>query len=193
MVEAAQKSGWSWYFCADHSPSLTIANGLSVARLNQKKKKISELNKKYKNFHIFCSSEVDILADGKMDYPDSVLDDLVAVVASVHSRFKQSESEMTNRIIKAISHPHVDILGHISGRLIQRRPGYDINYDKILDAARDHGTAIEINGQPDRQELADTYVKRAVEMGVPLVLSTDAHAVDQLSNMKNAVHIARRG
>lgn len=193
MVEAAQKKKWRWFFSADHSPSLTVANGLSVERLRNKIKQVRALNEKNKNFRVFCSSEVDILAEGDMDYPDEVLKELDCVVASVHSRFNQPEDIMTDRICKAIENPHVDILGHISGRLINRRKSYGLNYDRILETARKTQTAVEINGQPDRQELSDVHVKRAVEMGVPLALNTDAHGTNELENMTLAVHIARRG
>lgn len=193
MAKAAEAMGWSWYYCGDHSPSLTIANGLSPARLKAKLKTIQKINALNKKFPVYCSSEVDILSDGKMDYPDNVLQDLGAVVASVHSRFKQTQDEMTERICQALKNPHVDILGHISGRLINRRKGYELDYDAILEQARLTQTAIEINGQPERQELSDIHVKKAIEMGIPMVVSTDAHSTEQLKHIKMAVHIARRG
>jgi len=114
-------------------------------------------------------------------------------VASVHSRFKMSKDEMTGRICRALENPHVDILGHLSGRLLNRREGYEIDREAIFQKAKQTQTAIEINGQPERQELSDIYVKRAIQMGIPLALTTDAHAKDQLKNMTIAVHIARRG
>lgn len=193
MVDAAKKKGWKWFFSADHSPSLIIASGLPVQTLKKKQAAVHQLNQKNKNFHIFCSSEVDILGDGKIDYPDAVLESLDCVVASVHSRFKQTQSEMTQRIIKALNHKYVDILGHISGRLINRRESYELDYEAVLQAASKTQTAIEINGQAGRQELRDIYIKKALEEGVPLILSTDAHSTQQLDNMTMAVHIARRG
>lgn len=193
MVEAAQKQGWSWYYCGDHSPSTTIANGLNVDRLRKKQEKVKKLAAELKGFSLFCSSEVDILADGRMDYPDDVLASLDCVVASVHSRFNQPEKEMTDRICRALENRHVDILGHLSGRLINRRDGYAIDLDRIFETARKTQTAIEINGQPERAELRDGHVKRAIEMGIPLVVDTDAHSTGDLEFMKQAIHIARRG
>jgi DNA polymerase (family X) len=193
MVEAARARKWGWFFSADHSPSLTIASGLDVNRLRAKMAHVKLLNKKWKDFRVFCSSEVDILADGRLDYPDAVLAELDCVVASVHSRFKQTEEEMTERICRAIQNPHVDILGHLSGRKILKRESYALNVEAVLDVARKTGTALEINGQPERQELRDIYVKRAIELGISLALNTDAHSIHQLDHMRLAVHIARRG
>jgi DNA polymerase (family 10) len=193
MVEAARSRGWAWFFSADHSPSLTITNGLNVPRLRKKIERIRALNSRSKDIKIYSGSEVDILADGKMDYTDDVLEELDCVVASVHSRFNQDEDVMTARIVKALENPHVDILGHWSGRLINRRKSYAMNHETILQKARETQTAIEINGQPDRQELSDVYVKRAVELGIPLAVTTDAHATKELDHMTLAVHIARRG
>lgn len=193
MVAEAQKRGWSWFFSADHSPSLKIASGLPVPILKKKMDHIKTLNKSLGKFKLFCSTEADILHHGDIDYPDDILKTLDCVVASVHSRFNQTEEEMTERLIRAVRHPYVDILGHISGRKLNKREGYALNYEKVLQAAKETGTAIEINGQPERSEIQDIYVKRAIELGVPLALSTDAHSTSQLEYMTYAVHIARRG
>jgi DNA polymerase (family 10) len=193
MAEAAKGRGWSWFFSADHSPSLTIANGLKPDRLRRKQTAVKALNKKWPRFRVFTSSEVDILSDGKMDYSDDVLASLDCVIASVHSRFKQSEGEMTERIIRALRNPHVDILGHLTGRRINQRESYAVNVDRVLEVALETETAIEINGQPERSELRDIHVKRAIDLGVMLALNTDAHSVQQLDYMEYAVHIARRG
>lgn len=193
MAEAARARGWSWFYSGDHSPSLTIANGLKPDRLRRKMAQVKLLDKKWPGFHVLTSSEVDILSDGKMDYSDEVLASLDCVIASVHSRFKQTETEMTDRIIRALENPHVDILGHLTGRRLNQRDGYALNIEKVLESARDTETAVEINGQPERSELRDIYVKQAIEMGVMLALNTDAHAIGQLDYMEYAVHIARRG
>ncbi len=193
MAEAAKSQGWSWFFSADHSPSLTIANGLKPDRLRRKIAAVKALNKKWPSFRVFTSSEVDILSDGKMDYADDVLASLDCVIASVHSRFKQSEGEMTERIIRALKNPHVDILGHLTGRRLNKRESYAVNVDQVLEAALETETAVEINGQPERSELRDIHVKRAIDLGVMLALNTDAHSVQQLDYMEYAVHIARRG
>jgi DNA polymerase (family 10) len=193
MVAAAKEWGWEWFFTADHSPSLKIAHGLPVATLQKKMEAVKKLNTASKSFRIFTSSEVDILADGALDYPDDVLAALDCVVASVHSRFQQPAEEMTERICRALENPHTDILGHISGRLIHKRDGYAFDMERVLDTARRTQTAIEINGQPDRQELSDVHVKQAVEMKIPLALNTDAHSTAELDHIVLALHIARRG
>jgi DNA polymerase (family 10) len=192
MVDAARAKKWKWFFSADHSPSLTVTNGLTVPRLRGKMKDVKKLDGK-NGFHVYCSSEVDILQDGKMDYTDDVLADLDCVIASVHSRFNQPLDVMTERILKAISNPNVDILGHLSGRLINKRKSYELDYEAVLQKAKETQTAVEINGQPDRAELTDVHIKRAIELGVPLALNTDAHSTRELDNMTLAVHIARRG
>ncbi len=193
MILAAQAKGWAWYACGDHSPSLNIAQGLSIEALRKKILLLKTLQDQHKKIRILSGSEVDIHADGTMDYPDTILADIDIVIGSVHSRFNLTEDEMTARICKAMNNPHVDILGHISGRLMNTRPGYHIHYETVLQKAKETGTAIEINGQPDRLELSDVHVKRAIEMGIPLALSTDAHSVGQLDNMILALHVARRG
>ncbi len=193
MVDAAQKHGWKWFFSGDHSPSLTIAHGLPVPVLKQKMNAIQKLNKSMNDFSVYSSSEVDILPQGKMDYPAETLKELDCVIASVHSRFNQSEQEMTERICTALKNPDVDILGHLSGRLLQRRDSYALNVEEVLQTAKKTETAIEINGQPERQELTDVHVKRAIELGIPLALNTDAHSMQELEHMTLAVHIARRG
>ncbi len=193
MVAAAQKQGWKWFFTADHSPSLKIAHGLPVAILKKKMEAVKKINAASKSFRVFTSSEVDILGEGQLDYPDDILESLDCVIASVHSRFQQSSEEMTERICRAIENPHTDILGHISGRLIHKREGYSFDMERVLATAKKTQTAIEINGQPDRQELSDVHVKQAVEMGIPLALNTDAHSTAELDHIVLALHIARRG
>lgn len=193
MAAAARERGWKYFFSADHSPSLKIASGLPADVLRRKIADVRRLDKASKGMRVFVSSEVDILADGRLDYPPAVLKSLDCVVASVHSRFKQSPEEMTERLCRAVRHPDVHILGHISGRKLNHRESYGLDYETVFEEARRHGTAIEINGQPERQELADHHIKRAIELGVPLALTTDAHSTRELDHMTLAVHIARRG
>lgn len=192
MVNAARQRGWKYFFSGDHSPSLTIAHGLPPAVLKKKIAAIRKLDGQG-GIRVFASSEVDILADGKLDYPDDVLDSLDCVVASVHSRFKQAPEEMTERLCRAIRHPRTHIVGHLSGRKLGVRDSYGLDYEAVLAEAKKTQTALEINGQPERQELADVYVRRAIELGVPLALNTDAHSTQELEHMTLAVHIARRG
>lgn len=192
MAEKARKKGWQWFVSGDHSQSLKVARGLSPETLLRKKNQIEKLNKLSKNFRIFLGSEVDILSDGELDYDTQTLKQIDFVVASVHTGFKQSEEQLTGRILDAERSPQVDIIGHLTGRLINRRESYPVNVQKILTEASRTGTAIEINGQPERMELSDYHAKNAAEAGVMIALSTDAHSIHQLDFMTFAVATARR-
>jgi DNA polymerase (family 10) len=142
---------------------------------------------------ILAGTEVDILADGKLDYSDKVLAQLDLVVAAVHSSFKMPKEKMTERIIKAFQNKHVHIFAHPTGRLIGERDPYEVDLEEVLQAAKKYNVAIEINAHPKRLDLTDIYCKRAKELGVKLVISTDAHSTDQLELMKYGVITARRG
>lgn len=193
MAEAAKLLGLSYLGIADHSQSLAIANGLSSERLLKQIHEIDRLNKKTNNFRIFKGSEVDILADGTLDYDDDVLLNLDYVVASVHTHFAMSKEEMTSRIVKALHHPLVTMLGHATGRLILKRDGYAVDLDVVLQTAAKTGTMIEINADPHRLDLDWIHCKRAKELGVRLVINPDAHSIDGLSNYCYGVDVARRG
>jgi DNA polymerase (family X) len=134
MVAAAAKRGWEWYAVADHSPSLKIASGLEPERLRRKMEKVRAMNKKG-GLRVLCSSEVDILVDGRMDYEDELLKKLDVVVGSIHSGFKQTEEQLTGRLLKAMENPHVDCIGHLTGRLLGKRDAYALNLDKVIDGA----------------------------------------------------------
>jgi DNA polymerase (family 10) len=136
---------------------------------------------------------VDILGDGSLDYPDDVLAGLDLVVGSIHSRFRMARDEMTKRVIRALEHPHLDVLGHPTGRLIGERPPYDLDIDAVLEAARRTETAIEINASPDRLDLPDVHVRAARERGVLVAIDTDAHQKAHLAFMPYGVGVARRG
>ncbi|MBI4056604.1 MAG: DNA polymerase/3'-5' exonuclease PolX [Elusimicrobia bacterium] len=192
MAHAAEKMGWEWVAIGDHSQSLKVARGLSVESLRKSFRELQEVQKKLPRLHLLRSMEVDILKDGSMDYPDAVLEEIDVVVASVHSAFNLPESEMTDRIKKAIRNPHVDIVGHLSGRLLGRRESYQVDTEEVLKEGALTQTAFEINGQPQRQDLWDVHAHRAKELDVPLALTTDAHAVEQFEYMALAVIQARR-
>lgn len=192
MARAAKDQGWEWTALGDHSQSLTVARGLKIDQLRATMRELDEIRKKVKGIALMRSMEVDILEDGRMDYPDDVLDEIDVVIASVHSRFKQAEPEMTARIVRAASNKRVDIIGHLSGRLINRRPAYAFNAETVLQAAAKAGTALEINGQPDRQDVNDIRARRARELGAPIALNTDAHSVKEYDHMEMALVIARR-
>ncbi len=194
MAEAAKRIGYEYLGIADHSQSLTIANGLSPARVRQQHLEIDALNKQLKGIHLFKGIECDILADGALDYDDQVLASFDYVVASVHSHFNQSAEEMTARIVKAVSHPRVTMLGHATGRILLRRDAYKVDLEAVLQAAAKHGTMIEINANPYRLDLDWIHCKRAKALGVALVINPDAHNTSDLDFARRfGVDVARRG
>jgi len=193
LVGRAIKKGYQYIAICDHSKSLGIANGLNVDKLIEQNAEIKRINDRLKDFTVLSGVEVDILADGKLDYPDEVLAKLDLVVASIHSGFKQSKEKMTERIISAMRNKHVDIIGHPTGRIIGRRPAYEIDLDKLFITARETGTILEINSSLDRLDLKDEYVRKAKEMNISLAINTDAHDLAGLDKMVFGVATARRG
>ena len=187
MVQAAQKLGLEYFGIADHSQSLTVANGLSPARVTKQQAEIDALNKKLKGI------ECDILADGRLDYDDDLLATFDYVVASVHSHFHQSEAEMTARILRAISHPRVTMLGHATGRLLLRRDGYKVDLDQVLRAAAANGTLVEINAHPQRLDLDWLHCKHGKSLGVQFVINPDAHTTAEIALLPFGIDVARRG
>jgi DNA polymerase (family 10) len=192
MVEAAKSLGFEFLGIGDHSQSLTIANGLTPERVRQQHDAIDELNRKLKGFRVLKGTEVDILEDGRLDFADKVLESFDYVVASVHTLFNMPEPEMTKRIIKAVQHPLVTMLGHATGRLLLKRDGYQVNLDRVIEACAEAGTMIEINAQPLRLDLDWVYCKRAKSLGVPLVINPDAHSTGELGLYIFGVDVARR-
>lgn len=191
MVDAAAAQGYEYMALTDHSGGRGIANGLSNDRLAAQIKLLREMQESYP-ITILCGSEVDIRADGTLDYPDELLAQLEVVVASVHSAMAQDSATMTRRIIRAMEHPAVTIIGHASTRLLSRRRPVDFDLEELLRAARETGTAMEINSAPERMDLKDTHAHRARELGVPLVISTDSHRQSSLGQRRFGVAIARR-
>ncbi len=193
MAEAARALGLKYLGLADHSQSLTIANGLSPDRVRRQLAEIDALNHRLKGIQLFKGVECDILQDGTLDYDDELLDSLDYVVASVHSHFKQTREEMTARIIRAIRHPAVTMLGHATGRLLLKRDGYQVDLEAVLQAAAETGTMIEINAHPQRLDLDWVHCKRARALGVPLVINPDAHNTHDLALYRYGIDVARRG
>jgi DNA polymerase (family X) len=193
MAHAAKALGLKYLGLADHSQSLTVANGLSPQRVRQQQKEIDDANKRLKGFTIFKGTECDILADGSLDYDDDLLASFDYVVASVHSHFKQSREEMTARIIKAIRNPYVTMLGHATGRLLLQREGYPVDLEAVLQAAVESGTMVEINAHPARLDLDWIHCKRAKALGVKIVINPDAHSTQELALYRYGVDVARRG
>lgn len=193
MAEAARALGFKYLGLADHSQSLTVANGLTPERVKKQQEEIDAYNQTQKSFQVFKGIECDILPDGAMDYSDEVLASFDYVVASVHSRFNQTKEEMTARIIRALRNPHVTMLGHATGRLLLRRDGYQVDLDSVLQEAARQGKMIEINAQPQRLDLDWVHCKRAKALGVMIVINPDAHSTDELGLYSYGVDVARRG
>lgn len=193
MAQAAQTLGLKYLGLADHSQSLTVANGLTPDRVRRQQAEIDKVNKGLKGFKIFKGTECDILADGRLDYDEDLLATFDYVVASVHSHFKQSREEMTARIVRAIRNPYVTMLGHATGRLLMRREGYPVDLEAVLQAAAEYGTMIEINAHPQRLDLDWIHCKRAKALGVKLVINPDAHSAGEIELYRYGVDVARRG
>jgi DNA polymerase (family 10) len=193
MARAAKALGLKYLGFGDHSPALTIANGLSPDRVRMQQGEIDAVGKKLKGIHLFKGTEVDILPDGRLDYADDVLATFDYVVASVHSHFKMTREEMTKRIVRAVRHPLVTMLGHATGRLLLQRDGYDLDLEAVLQAAAECGTMIEINSHPARLDLDWVHCKRARSLGVKLVINPDAHSCDELALYRYGIDVARRG
>jgi DNA polymerase (family 10) len=191
LVAAAEARGYEYIIVSDHSKSLTIAGGLSVDELRAQVAKIRSLQAGFK-IRILTGTECDILEDGSMDFPDEVLAELDVVLAAVHSRSRQPRAEMTARIVRALGHPHVDVLAHPTGRLIGSREPYDVDMDAVFAAAHAHGKAIEINSSPDRLDLSDIHARRAAELGIPIAISTDTHYLSNFDFLEYGLAVARR-
>lgn len=192
MAAAAQAKGYRYIAITDHSRSLKIANGLSEDRLRAHINAIDKLNSRLKGFTVLKSAEVDILEDGSLDYSDSVLNELDLTVCSIHSRFALSKEQHTARILRAMDNPYFSILGHPTGRLLLRRPGYEIDLPRILDHAKQNGCYLEINSNPNRLDLSDEDAKLAKDMGVSLAINTDAHSITELEFLPLGINQARR-
>ena len=191
MVSAVAAQGYEYMALTDHSSGRGIANGLSPERLVDQINLLRSLQSQYP-ITILCGSEVDIRADGTLDYPEELLEKLDVVVASVHSAMGQNSQTMTRRIIKAMRHPAVTIIGHLSTRLLGKREPTEFNLEELLQEARATGTALEINSSPERLDLKDTHAFRARELGVPLAISTDSHHYEDLGQRRFGVAVARR-
>ncbi|MDM7940638.1 MAG: DNA polymerase/3'-5' exonuclease PolX [Methanothrix sp.] len=193
MARAAQALGYEYLALCDHSPSVGIAGGLAPEKLEEKIEAIAAVNEVLEGLTVLVGTEVDIKADGKLDYPNDLLARCDIVVASVHMGQQQKEREITGRLISAIENEFVDIIGHPTGRIINQREPYEVDMKAVLDAAARTGTAMEINAYPTRLDLNDVYARMAKDMGVKMSINSDAHEPEQLKVMKFGVNVARRG
>jgi DNA polymerase (family 10) len=194
MAEATKRRGYEYFGVADHSRSAHYAGGLSIEEIAQQHTEIDNLNQRYGGrFRVFKGIESDILADGSLDYPDEVLTTFDFVVASVHSRFKLGRKEQTERILAAVANPRTTILGHMTGRQLLRRPGYDVDVEKILRACAKHGVAVEINANPWRLDLDWRWHRHALEVGCMMSINPDAHSTSEIDLTHWGVEMARKG
>jgi DNA polymerase (family 10) len=195
MVERAAQLGYEYIALTDHSPAARIAHGLELDRLEEKINELEKVREKRgrRKPRVLLGAEVDILADGKLDYADDVLRRFDVVTASVHAAFKQSRDRMTGRLLDAIANPYVHIIGHPTTRLIGSREPVEFDFDKVVGAAVDRGVALEVNGSPFRLDLTDTMARAAVEAGAVLAINSDAHSAPQLELIRFGVYQARRG
>lgn len=193
MASAAQEAGYEYLAITDHSKRVTIAKGLDAKRLEKQLAEIEAVNNNLRKFKVLKSVEVDILDDGSLDLPDSILKELDLVVCSVHFNRKLSRKKQTQRIIKAMQNPYFNILAHPTGRMIGARDELDIDMEAIMKEALNNGCFLEINCNPDRLDLNDTYAHMAKEMGLKISIATDSHSVNSLGNMKYGIAQAQRG
>jgi len=193
MALAAKDLGYQYLGIADHSGGRGIAHGLDAERLKRQISEIKKLNQRISGIHIFCGMEVDIRADGSLDLPDEFLSELDIVTAAVHSSLNQSQEQMTRRIIRAIENPNVDVLAHPTSRLLPDREPVAVDMEAIFRAAVRTNTMLEINAMPSRLDLKDIHAYRARELGVKLVINTDAHSTEHLAFMRFGIGVARRG
>lgn len=197
MANSAMAKGYEYIGISDHTKFLRIENGLNEAQLLKQHEAIKKINEKFQKqkikFRILHGCEANIMTDGSIDIKDEVLAKLDYVIAGVHSALKQEKPKMTERLLKAIKNPNIDIISHPTGRLINQRDEYQIDFDEILKAVKETNTILEINSSPDRLDLKDLNIRRAKEMGVKMIINTDAHRKEQLSQMEYGVSQARRG
>jgi len=193
IAQAAQDLGYEYLAITDHSQHVAVTQGLNVDALAKQIDEIDRLNQQWEGFRVLSSIEVDILADGSLDLPDDILEKLDLTVCSIHSRFNLSREKQTERIIRAMDNPHFSILAHPTGRLIGDRDPYEVDMERVIQAAVERGCFLEVNAHPMRLDLNDVYCKTAKEMGLKLAISTDAHRVDELKHMRFGVGQARRG
>ncbi|MEA3378529.1 MAG: DNA polymerase/3'-5' exonuclease PolX [Nanoarchaeota archaeon] len=193
MALAARALGYKYLGITDHSPSEPIVHGLKPNELLKRNKEIMKINKKIKGIRLLAGSEVDILKDGSLDYKDEVLKKLDIVIVSVHTNFKMPKAKMTQRVIRAMSNEHANILGHPTSRLLLKREPILLDMDKIFEAAKDYNVALEINSQPQRLDLNAFNIREGLKKGVKFVINSDAHNTGHFDYMHLGVLTARRG
>ena len=196
MAEAARKRGFGFWGVTDHSVGLGVTRGVDAQALLEQRREIDAVNENYAakgiDFRLIQGTEVEVLGDGELGLSDEVLAALDVVVASIHSGLRQDRQRITERCLKAIHNPYVDILGHPTGRLLGRRSPSDIDLEQILKACAGTGTAVEINANPERLDLSAEHARLAAGLGCTLVINSDAHSIGQLDLIRYGIHTARR-
>jgi DNA polymerase (family 10) len=193
MAEAARAKGYRYLVISDHTQSLGIANGLTAERLRAQRAEIEALNEQWDDFCLLQGCELEIKADGSLDYPDDVLAELDFVVASVHTSLRQDRAQITQRVMNALNNAYVDVIGHPSGRILGQREASAVDLDAVIEAAARTGTALEVNSIPNRLDLDDVHVRRALELGVRIAINSDAHHPGGLDSLPYGLATARRG
>ena len=193
MAKACKERGYEYMALTDHSVSVRVANGLTEERFRRQWQEIDSLNETLRPFRILKAVEVEIKADGTVDFDKAFLDEFDLVGASLHQNFNQDAAKLTERAVMALNHPSVDFLCHPTNRLIGKREGNPIDVRKVMEAARDNNKMMEVDGEPQRLDMDDSWVRRAIEEGVSIVVDSDAHSIGQLDNVVYGVLTARRG
>jgi DNA polymerase (family 10) len=192
MAGKARRLGFKWMGLSDHSKAASYAHGLDDARLKKQMKEVAALNETWTDFRILHGMEVDILPDGTLDLSDELCEKLDFVIGSIHYRFDMTESEMTDRVCKAIRSRHFDVFGHPTGRLLLQREGYKVDLERVLRTAKEAGKVVELNANPHRLDLDDPHARRAKELGVKMSIDPDAHSVSGLEDVEFGLLTARR-
>lgn len=193
MVNRAREKMYEYICITDHSKFLQVANGLNETRLRKQREEINRLNEKYSDIHIFAGVEMDILPNGTLNFEDDFLKEMDFVIGAIHSSFNQSEEKIMERLYAALDNPYVSLIAHPTGRLIGRREGYRADVEKLIERAKETGTALELNANPNRLDLSSDWVRKAQETGVPIAINTDAHDYLMLEHMKYGTGAARKG
>jgi DNA polymerase (family 10) len=193
MAQGCIDKGYEYLVISDHSKSAFYAKGLFEEQIQAQQQQIGELNSKLAPFRIFKSIECDILNDGSLDYPDKILATFDLVIASIHSNLKMSEEKAMLRLLNAISNPYTTIIGHMTGRLLLSRPGYPVDYAKVIDACVENNVTIEINANPRRLDMDWRWIKYALEKGAFFSIDPDAHSIEEFEVCRYGVLTAQKG
>jgi DNA polymerase (family 10) len=193
MAAAARHKGYRYLVISDHTQSLGIANGLTAERLRAQRAEIEALNRQWSDFCLLQGCELEIKADGSLDFADEILAELDFVVASVHTSLRQDREQITQRVMNALNNPYVDVIGHPSGRILGQREASALDLDAVIETAARTGTALEVNSIPNRLDLDDVHARRALELGVSIAINSDAHHPGGLDSLPYGLATARRG